>query len=367
MRSIYTAVNWAVAIAEDDSHGYDQGNRYGPDYDCSSFVAAALIKGGFNIDPESWTGNMYSQLIADGWTTVPVSAARGVGHIFLNTQHHVIMCVDENKIVQASINENGETTGGQTGDQTGREIYVGNYYEYSRGWDYHLVPPADSYNGQVLPDAKWHNKIRGAFTRESQEAFENAIMAFKKLSALGWSVNAISAVWGNIGSEGGYNPWRWESDSVLASTDTGLIASSTVHGYGLVQFTPSGKYINATAAKSFFGYGPNFSDVVGNQNDGDAQLEYIDGYADYYPTAAYPISIGQFKTSDYPPEYLARAWLYNYERPANPGATVASREADARYWYDILSQYDPNAPITKKDTFKIMFYLKPKYKRMGGF
>lgn len=29
-------------------------------------------------------------------------------------------------------------TGGQTGDQTGNEIRIANYYEYSGGWDRHL-------------------------------------------------------------------------------------------------------------------------------------------------------------------------------------------------------------------------------------
>ena len=35
--------------------------------------------------------------------------------------------------MQASINEYGTTTGGQTGDQTGREIYTRGYYNYP--WD----------------------------------------------------------------------------------------------------------------------------------------------------------------------------------------------------------------------------------------
>ena len=29
-------------------------------------------------------------------------------------------------------------SGGQTGDQTGNEIHIANYYEYSDGWDKHL-------------------------------------------------------------------------------------------------------------------------------------------------------------------------------------------------------------------------------------
>ena len=36
------AISWAVAIANDNSHGYSQQSRWGPDYDCSSLVIAAF-------------------------------------------------------------------------------------------------------------------------------------------------------------------------------------------------------------------------------------------------------------------------------------------------------------------------------------
>ena len=45
--SLQKSIDWAVAIANDDSHGYSQFGRNGPDYDCSSFVGTALYNGGF--------------------------------------------------------------------------------------------------------------------------------------------------------------------------------------------------------------------------------------------------------------------------------------------------------------------------------
>ena len=36
------AVQWVIGVAEDNSHGYDQSSRWGPDYDCSSFVISAF-------------------------------------------------------------------------------------------------------------------------------------------------------------------------------------------------------------------------------------------------------------------------------------------------------------------------------------
>ena len=38
MTKAQKAVDFAVKIAKDDSYGYDQQNRQGPDYDCSSLV-----------------------------------------------------------------------------------------------------------------------------------------------------------------------------------------------------------------------------------------------------------------------------------------------------------------------------------------
>jgi hypothetical protein len=57
------------------------------------------------------------------------------GDIILNETHHVCCYIGNGQIVQASINELGTTTGGQTGDQTGKEIYVRDFYTYKYGWD----------------------------------------------------------------------------------------------------------------------------------------------------------------------------------------------------------------------------------------
>jgi hypothetical protein len=49
---------------------------------------------------------------------------------------HTVLYIGNNKIAQASINEKGTATGGKTGDQTGREICVGNFYIPSKySWD----------------------------------------------------------------------------------------------------------------------------------------------------------------------------------------------------------------------------------------
>ncbi len=50
---VENAINWAIRIANDNSHGYSQSTRWGPHYDCSSFVYSAFYNAGFNLPKNS--------------------------------------------------------------------------------------------------------------------------------------------------------------------------------------------------------------------------------------------------------------------------------------------------------------------------
>lgn len=138
MSVIDNAVSWARRIAADDSHGYDQTHRQGPDYDCSSFVIAAYKQAGVQLKC-TYTGNMRADMLRHGFTDVTGSVDRGSGagmqpgDVLLHERNHTAMYIGNGRLVQASINERGTTTGGQTGDQTGREIWERGYYNYP--WD----------------------------------------------------------------------------------------------------------------------------------------------------------------------------------------------------------------------------------------
>lgn len=138
MSRIQDAVNFAVGIAYDDRHGYSQDNRGGPDYDCSSLMIQSWENAGVPVKSNgaTYTGNMYEVFIRCGFTDVTsrVNTSNGVGlqygDVLLNDVHHTAMYIGNNQIVHASINEKGTAHGGQTGDQTGREICVRSYYNY---------------------------------------------------------------------------------------------------------------------------------------------------------------------------------------------------------------------------------------------
>ena len=131
------ALAWAVATANNPAHGYDQQNRWGPDYDCASLVISAWESVGVSVREAgaSYTGNMKGAFLACGFreVTANVNVATGVGlrpGDVLLCAAHTAMFVKSGQLVAARINELGQTVGGQTGDQNGREICQQNYYNY---------------------------------------------------------------------------------------------------------------------------------------------------------------------------------------------------------------------------------------------
>ena len=141
MSIIENAVNWIVDIANDDTHGYDQGSRWSPDYDCSSLVISAWKQAGVNLTC-TYTGNMYANMVNKGFSdiTSQVNLATGSGlargDVLLNVANHTAMYIGNGQICEATGNEKGGITGGQTGDQTGREICINTYRNYP--WNYVL-------------------------------------------------------------------------------------------------------------------------------------------------------------------------------------------------------------------------------------
>lgn len=138
------AVDFAVNVANDNSHGYDQIHRWlNPDVDCSSLVVLSYENAGVPVKSKggaTYTGNMKNAFVKCGFEAIPYKKPMGLmkGDVILNEKHHTCLYIGGGKIVQASINEKGKTTGGKGGDQTGREVLICNFYEYSKGWDYVL-------------------------------------------------------------------------------------------------------------------------------------------------------------------------------------------------------------------------------------
>ena len=133
-------LQWAIDIANDDSHGYSQCNRLGPDYDCSSLVWHSLLNSGYS--KEELGGYAFSTRTMEGVLTnigfVKHSYNESelqAGDILWRSGHTGIYAGD-GQVVQASSSREGNGLCGRTGDQTGTEIWVskntGNWSIYYR-------------------------------------------------------------------------------------------------------------------------------------------------------------------------------------------------------------------------------------------
>lgn len=137
------AIKQMETWAADSSHGYDQIYRWGEkgDYDCSSAVISAWQAAGVPVKTKgaTYTGNMKEVFLSCGFADVTGKINRSTGSglqrgdVLLNETHHVAMYCGNGKEVEASINEKGTATGGQPGDQTGKEFLVRSYRNYP--WD----------------------------------------------------------------------------------------------------------------------------------------------------------------------------------------------------------------------------------------
>lgn len=167
-----------------------------------------------------------------------------------------------------------------------------------------------------------------------------------------WTTEAISAMCGNAQSEGILNPGQWQYN----------LGKDPLSGYGLFQWTPS----------------TNFTVWATNNNFGltsiDAQIARVEyeraNGIQYYKTDNYPFSFTDFLTGDHTVADLARAWLYNYERPKNPAGSEALRVERSENWYRLLAGAEPEPPgpeppgpiPTRTIQQKMKFFMYPSWR-----
>ena len=163
----------------------------------------------------------------------------------------------------------------------------------------------------------------GSFFNQSsslsaEEMQVNAIYIYEFLFQQGWTVNAMAGMLGNMQAESALNPGRWQSENV----------GNYSGGYGLVQWTPATNYTDWCSASG-----------ISDPSEMDANLTRImyelQHGLQWIATAAYPLSFSEFSKSTLPADYLASAFLKNYERA---GVEVeAQRQANALSWYEYLN------------------------------
>ncbi len=204
MSVIESAVSWAEGVAADNSHGYDQAKRWGPDYDCSSLVISAYRQAGLALSC-TYTGNMKADLLVHGFEDVTgdvgLSTGGGLrrGDVLLNIVHHTALYAGDGKLVQAGINEKGAVSGGQSGDQTGGEIAVRPYYNFP--WDCVLRYAAEA-AAEPQESADAPAPVCAVTIPElSTGSTGGAVLALQTLLIHRWAVSC-----GSSGADGDFGP-----------------------------------------------------------------------------------------------------------------------------------------------------------------
>ena len=151
MTKVEKAVRTAIQIAEDNSHGYSQASRWGPDYDCSSMVCQVFEDAGIPLKTcgGTYTGNMLMAALKAGFIQVPL-AQRKRGDILLRhtsgSDGHTAIYLGNGMLVHAA----GTYGHPESGDQSGNEICVQEYYD--AGWQYCLRYVEDPEEEDDLPE-----------------------------------------------------------------------------------------------------------------------------------------------------------------------------------------------------------------------
>ncbi len=132
--AVQKAIDTALGLAADDTHGYSQKTRWGnPNYDCSSFVITCWDSAGTGVKDAgaTYTGNMKRAFLSTGlfeWIPGTLKAEDlQPGDVLLNQKVHTEMYIGDGKMVGA----HGDFDG-SNGDGNGRELSV---CKYSGSWE----------------------------------------------------------------------------------------------------------------------------------------------------------------------------------------------------------------------------------------
>lgn len=189
--------------------------------DCSSVCGAIARLGGYDVDlwGTFYTGNFRARLVAAGFSAIRFHSLSQLqpGDFVLNEGLHVEFVSDWGQMYSASIDENGDISGGKDGDQTGSEVRYRSAYVYYAGWEWILRPPAAASNSAAVVIEEKEDEgdmaLRGVqWVRRSDKTLIHAL--FDTVSGFWQEYHA--GVGKSNGMGGGYNnplAQNWQTGS----------------------------------------------------------------------------------------------------------------------------------------------------------
>ena len=313
------AYDWVVQTCNAPNVGYSQVYRTGRTvngityYDCSSLISKALNVAGM-LDPNPWftTATCAKYLTMAGGIVTPITSPWQKGDVIWRAGHMEMV------YEPAPSGSGGITMGAHSSkyplpDQVSINKYISSPSQWSKLWRF----PA----GVTV---EW---IKGNRFLTPAEMKNNAYIIYSTLYFKGYTLNAIAGILGNMQRESTVNPGIWQNLDP---------SRPDVLGFGLVGWTPGSNYISWANSHGY------------DADDGYGQLEWIDTETDkgnWLPVTGYKISWDEFKASTEEPEYLASAYMKNFERPGTPAEE--DRRKFAREWYEYLQNISPYPPSHK--------------------
>lgn len=164
--------------------------------------------------------------------------------------------------------------------------------------------------------------ISGNRYLSESEMQNNALEVWNFFGGLGWTIESVSAMLGNMETESTINPGIWENLIPWPTPvgDTGM---------GLVGWTPYTRITNWLSAHGF-----EATSGEGQCLKLREEMEHPEIEVTWIPTTKYNYSFREFTQKTDSPYDLALAFLANYERPADPNQPV--RGTQALKWYQYL-------------------------------
>lgn len=351
MPNIDNSYIWAVNTCNNPKVGYSRDYRNQQTvngityYDCSSFVWYALKAGQFALSGYPFTtATMRSKLLSLGFTKLPIRQTVWKPADILWRSGHTEMCYE------GVGTGDGYTMGAHTAKTS-----LANQVSITTKLDTQKSSPfTELYRyGNGGSGATGYTWIRDPtqyryFNQAEME--NNAACVWQFFYPLGWSIQAVAALCGNLQKESTFNPDLIEHNV-------------SDPGHGLFQWTPASDLYRV------------LDYLYGNHTDwGDPDGQCSALYAEYQKTIGQIPASAPFDQQWYPslarfgyrydsweqwahstedPGYLAMAFMDNYLRPAG---LSPERAVWAREWYQFLLTVDPTGggiPSNEKKKLKV--------------